>query len=122
MPALRCSRITINIKEINMERITKYRPVPERLGIEAVIVSELPKSAALCPKLIEFINRTNYNSIDFRLVTVTCSLFDYTIVLKEFNHNSERCPFCPLRTKDEYLLEWVIHSIHLKEMNNLKGE
>ena len=107
-----------------MTTVTTYRPVPERLGIEAVIVSELPKSAALCPKLIEFINRTNYNSIDFRfpLVSVTCALFDYTIVLKEFNHNSERCPFCPLRTKDEYLLEWVMHSIQLKEMNNLKGE
>lgn len=105
-----------------MERTTKYRPIPERLGIEAVIVSELPKSAALCSKLIEFINRTDYNSRDFPLVSVTCGLFDYTIVLKEFNHNSERCPFCPLRTKDEYLLEWVIHSIQLKEMNNLKGE
>jgi len=89
-----------------MERTTKYRPIPERLGIEAVIVSELPKSAALCPKLIEFINRTNYDdTVYFPLVGVTCALFDYTIILKEFNHNSDRCPFCPLRTKDEYLLK-----------------
>ena len=105
-----------------MERVTKYSPVPERLSIEAIIVSELPESAALCPKLNELINRTNYNSRDLPLVSVTCTLFDYTIVLKEFDHNSERCPFCPLRTKDEYLLEWVIYSIHLKEMNKLKGE
>lgn len=71
------------------------------MKIEAVIVDKVPDSAHECQNLEDFSIAQAYDGSP--MACVSCKLYGGETYLKPFNRFLERCIFCPLMTKEEYM-------------------
>ena len=71
------------------------------MNIIAVIIDKVPDTALNCPLcngVYHEISPYTGNPIS----AVDCRIYVSETYVKPFNHLLERCPFCPLTTKEEY--------------------